>query len=206
MPDMRGGYRRRMDGMEWMASAMRAARAQLDVATHNLANAGSDGFRRMRSTLVLGTRGLIARAASTEDQGGIRETGRRFDLALLGAGAFAVDGGSTRAGAFVRDRDGWLRDGRGRRLHGMHGPLRVGADATIAADGSVRDGERVVDRLALPPGTSVRSGALEASNVDAIGETLAILRAQRAFETAQKTFVALDETRQKAVDDVGRLR
>ena len=70
----------------------------------------------------------------------------------------------------------------------------------------MRDGDRVVDRLALPAGTTVRSGALEASNVDAIGETLAILRAQRAFETAQKTFVAIDETRQKAVDDVGRLR
>jgi flagellar basal-body rod protein FlgF len=203
---MRGGYRRRMDGMDWMASAMRAARAQLDVATHNLANASSDGFRRLRSTLVLDRRGLVARAEPTGEQGGIRETGRRFDLALLGAGSFAVDGGSTRAGAFIRDRDGWLRDGAGRRLHGMHGPLRVSDGATIAADGLVREGELVVDRLSLPRGTTVRSGALEASNVDAIGETLAILRAQRAFETAQKTFVALDETRQKAVDDVGRLR
>jgi flagellar basal-body rod protein FlgF len=192
--------------MDWMASAMRAARAQLDVATHNLANVGSDGFRRVRSTLALTARGLVATAAPSAEQGGIRETGRRFDLALLGPGAFVVDGGYTRDGSFVRDRDGRLVDGRGRQLHGMHGPLRVSADATIAADGSVRDGDRVVDRLQLAPGTTVRSGALEASNVDAIGETLAILRAQRAFETAQKTFVALDETRQKAVDDVGRLR
>ena len=35
-----------MDGQHWMASAMRAARAQLDIATHNLANASTDGFRR----------------------------------------------------------------------------------------------------------------------------------------------------------------
>lgn len=195
-----------MDGMEWMASAMRAARAQLDTATHNLANASSDGFRRIRSTLALTGRGLAARESPSADQGGIRETGRRFDLALLGPGAFAVDGGSTRDGAFVRDRDGRLVDAHGRRLHGLHGPLRVSADAAVDADGTVRDGGAVVDRLPLPPGTTVRSGALEASNVDAIGETLAILSAQRAFETAQKTFVAIDETRQKAVDDVGRLR
>jgi flagellar basal body rod protein FlgG len=52
----------------------------------------------------------------------------------------------------------------------------------------------------------VRSGALESSNVDAIGETLAILNAQRSFETAQKTFVAIDATRDKAVNDVGRLK
>lgn len=45
---MCAGYARRMDGMDWMASAMRAARAQLDTATNNLANVGSDGFRRMR--------------------------------------------------------------------------------------------------------------------------------------------------------------
>jgi flagellar hook protein FlgE len=32
-----------MDGLDWTASAMRAARAQLDIATHNLANA-SDGY------------------------------------------------------------------------------------------------------------------------------------------------------------------
>ena len=33
-----------MDGMDWTASAMRAARAQLDIATHNLANASTDGY------------------------------------------------------------------------------------------------------------------------------------------------------------------
>ena len=169
-------------------------------------SARSVSTARVRSTLALTARGLVARTMPTAEQGGIRETGRRFDLALLGAGAFAVDGGQTRDGAFVRDRAGRLVDGHGRSLHGMRGLLQVSADATIAADGSVREGDRVVDRIPLAPGTTVRSGALEASNVDAIGETLAILRAQRAFETAQKTFGALDETRQKAVDDVGRLR
>lgn len=195
-----------MDGMQWMASAMRAARAQLETATHNLANVGSDGFRRVRATLVLDPNGLVERDVPSTEQGGIRTTGRPFDLALVGAGAFDVDGTATRNGAFARDRDGWIVDDRGRRLRGEHGPLRVSANATIASDGTVRDGDRVVDRLRLPHGTSVQSGALESSNVDAIGETLAILDAQRAFETAQKTFSAIDRMRQKAVDDVGRLQ
>ncbi len=189
-----------------MASAMRAAQAQLATATHNLANVTSDGFRRVRSSLALTERGLVATEAPTSVQGGIRETGRRFDLALLGPGAFAVGGTATRDGAFVRDRDGYLADDRGARLRGAHGSLRVSADATIELDGTVRDRGRLVDRLALPPGTTVRSGALESSNVDAIGETLAILNAQRAFETAQKTFVAIDTAREKAVNDVGRLK
>ena len=192
--------------MTWMASAMHAAQAQLETATHNLANVTSDGFRRVRSSLEMTDRGLVARESPTFAQGGIRETGRRFDLALLGPGAFSVGGGTTRDGAFVRDRAGFLVDATGRRLRGEHGPLRVSSEASIASDGTVTDGDRRVDRLPLPPGTTVRSGALEASNVDAIGESLAILTAQRSFETAQKTFVAIDETRDKAVNDVGRLK
>jgi flagellar basal body rod protein FlgG len=196
-----------MDGMHWMASAMHAAQAQLDTAAENLANVGSDGFRRVRSTLALTPQGLAARETTSFAQGGIHETGRRFDLALLGPGSFALEGGvSTRAGAFVRDRAGWLRDAVGRRLLGEHGPLRVSETATIGPDGAVREDERTVGRIALPPGTTLRSGALEASNVDAVGETLAILTAQRSFETAQKTFVAIDETRDKAVNDVVRLK
>ena len=192
--------------MQWMASAMRVARTQLETATHNLANVGSDAFRRVRSTLALTERGLVVHESTATEQGGLRETGRRFDLALLGPGTFTVDGGRSRDGAYTRQAGGWLIDGRGRRLHGSAGPLRVSAEAAIASDGTVRDGGRVIDRLALPAGTTVRSGALETSNADTIGETLAILNAQRAFETAQKTFSAIDETRRKAIDDVGRLR
>lgn len=190
----------------WMASAMRAARAQLETATHNLANAGSDGFRRARASVALTPRGLVASESQTYEQGGIRETGRRFDIALLGPGHFTVGGEATRNGAFVRDRNGWLTDNRGRLVMGERGAVRVSTGAAVAADGTIREGDRIVNRLRLPAGTSVRSGALESSNVDAIGETLAILTAQRTFETAQKTLVAIDETRQKAVNDVVRLK
>jgi flagellar basal-body rod protein FlgF len=195
-----------MDGMMWMASAMRAAQAQLDTAAHNLANVGSDGFRRTRAMVSLQPNGLAVRTGQTNEQGGIRETNRPFDLALIGPGSFRAGGEATRDGAFVRDRDGYLADEGGRRVWGTHGPIRLGARATFAADGTIRDGDRIDGRLALPTGTTVRSGALEASNVDAIGETLAILTSQRAFETAQKTFVAIDETREKSVNDVVRLK
>ena len=39
-----------------------------------------------------------------------------------------------------------------------------------------------------------------------IGETLAILTAQRAFETAEKTLSAIDAARQKAANDVARVQ
>jgi flagellar basal body rod protein FlgG len=193
--------------MTWMASAMRAAQAQLDTATHNLANVSSDGFRRLRAALTLTPAGLTVKESIDAAQGGIRETGRPLDLALLGPGAFRLTGGiATRDGAFFRNRDGLLADQQGRLLLGDHGPIAFPATATVDADGTIRDGTRAIARLPLPGGTTVRSGALEESSVDAIGETLAILTAQRAFETAQKTLVAIDQTREKAVNDVVRLK
>lgn len=202
-----------MNALDWMASAMRAARAQLDVAAHNLANVSSEGYRRAAADVMLTSGGLVTASRTTHEQGPVRTTGRAFDLALLGEGSFRVGdatsrGGTsaTRSGAFIRDRDGWLVDDRGRRLQGAHGSLRVSADAKIDSDGAVRDHGRVVDRIPLPAGTHVLAGALETSTVNAIGETLTILTAQRAFETAQKTLLAIDATREKAANDVLRVQ
>jgi flagellar basal-body rod protein FlgG len=192
--------------MQWMASAMQAARAQLETATNNLANVSSGGYRRATAQVRLTARGLVATQTRSFEQGALRHTGRAWDLALVGPGAFRVGGEATRNGAFVTGRDGFLTDDRGRRVLGTRGPIAVDAQTTIDADGSVRAHGRSVNRLALPPGTRVQTGALEASNVDAIGETLEILNAQRAFETAQKVLVAIDDTRQKAVNDVVRLK
>ncbi len=192
--------------MDWMGSAMRAAQAQLETATHNLANVASDGFRRIHSALTLTGHGLVVRESLDSAQGGIRETGRTLDLALLGPGSFRAGTVETRNGAFVRDRDGYLADQAGRRIQGVAGPIRLSESAVIAPDGTVREDGRLVGQLPLPRGTTVRSGALESSSVDAIGETLAVLTAQRAFETAQKTLVAIDQTREKAVNDVVRLK
>lgn len=205
------GYVPGMDGMDWMAGAMRAAQTQLLAATHNLANVGSDGFRRIRAAVELSDRGLRVRESVDPAQGGIRETGRPLDLALIGAGAFRTSAGPTRNGSFVRDRDGYLADRQGHRVSGVtgsrgEGPLPISLTATIGSDGSITDAGRVTGRIPLPPGTTVRSGALESSSVDAISETLAVLTAQRAFETAQKTLVAIDQTRDKAVNDVVRLK
>jgi flagellar basal body rod protein FlgG len=195
-----------MDGLDWTASAMRAARAQLDIATHNLANAATDGYRKSAAAVALTERGLTVASHATREQGAVRTTGRAFDLALLGDGAFRAGDTTTRSGAFTRDRAGLLVDDRGRTLHGAHGALRVSEHATIDRDGAVRDGGRVVDRIPLPAGTHVLAGALETSTVNPIGETLAILTAQRAFETAQKTLLAIDATRDKAANDVVRVR
>ena len=183
-----------MDGIEWTASAMRTARTRLEIAAQNLANASTDGFRRMIARVALTPGGLVTRRVVSHQQGALRHTGRALDLAIVGEGSFVVGGEPTRNGAFVRDARGFLADDRGARVQGVRGFVRVAPDGTL------------LDRIPLPYRSQIVSGALESPNVNAVGEMVGVLDAQRAFETAQKALGAIDETRAKAVNEVARLR
>lgn len=200
-----------MDGIGWAASAMAAATSRLDIAAGNLANAGSDGFRRHIAVGKLGPAGASVAALRSNEQGPLRRTGRPLDLALAGPGTLSVrtEQGAvahTRGGSFERDAAGVVRDGLGRALLGERGPLRVPAGASIEPDGSVMRGGKRLDRLPVPRGTTVQSGFLESSNVNAISEMIAVLGAQRSFESAQKVVSAIDATRQKAGNELARLK
>jgi flagellar basal body rod protein FlgG len=200
-----------MDGIGWAAGAMSAARARLDVAAENLANGSTDGYRKSTLRGFIDASGVHVRRSRDRMQGALRRTGRPFDFAITGPGAFRMRGAdgrvvSTRNGAFVRDRFGRLCDDSQRVLLGERGAIIVPAGATVRADGAiVRNGE-IVDRIPLAAGSSVQSGFLEASNVDAIGEMIDVLAAQRSFETAQKVLTAIDKTRESANTQVGSLR
>lgn len=193
-----------------MAQAMHAARTRLDVSASNLANVASGGFRRHVARVRLDGAGIRVSAAEDPKPGPLERTGRSLDLAVAGSGAFFV---RDRRGTVFAERSasfvvagGYLRDERGRALLAEGGPLRIDGAASFDARGVVRDGNgRAVDRLRLAPGTSVRSGFLERSNVDAVREMVDVLAAQRAFESAQKTLSAIDDTRAKAVNDLAKV-
>ena len=172
-----------MDGIDWASSAMVAARTRLDIATGNLANVSSDGFREIVARGRLTARGAEIVRVISREHGSLVHTGRPTDLAIVGEGAFRVRDAAgivteTRNGSFSRDRNGVLRDDAGRALVGTR----------------------------LAPGSSVRSGFLETANVNAIAEMVDVLAAQRSFESAEKVVAAIDGTRQKADDDVARIK
>ncbi len=189
---------------------MLAARTRLDIATDNLANAGTDGFRKHVARGRLTPYGVEVASSEPPVQGALRRTGRDFDFAIAGAGWFRVADGSTiretRDGAFVRERDGRLRDDAGRTLQGLRGPLAVPEGASVDERGRVVLGGRVVDRIALPEGSTLRAGFLEAANTDAVAEMVDVMAAQRSFESAEKVVATIDATRQKASSDVGTLK
>jgi len=201
----------RMDGIHLMATALQAAKARLDVSASNLANSSSDGFHKSLGRATLTRDGLIASQQVDATPGPLRRTGRALDLATAGDGGFSVrtPAGATltvRSRSLERDSGGHLVDDRGNVLLGRHGPIVAGATATIDARGIVRDAGTLIDRVATAPGTSLQSGFLEGRNVDSVREMVDVLSEQRAFETAQKTLAALDDERQKDVNDVVRIK
>jgi len=189
-----------MDGIELMAEAMSAAKAHLERSATNLANLSTHGFQRSVAHATLTAGGIVTSASVDATPGPLRHTGRAFDLAVAGRGAFFVSARSgepvaIRSASLVRDGAGHLRDERGRVLLGMHGAVVVAEDAMIDLP-SVR----------VQAGTALQSGFLEAANVDGIREMVEVLGAQRAFETAEQTLAAIDDVRSKAVNDLARIK
>jgi flagellar hook-basal body protein len=194
-----------MDGIAWAASAMIAARGRLEIATENLANVSTDGFRRIEARGSLTAFGVTLSRRASAAGGALRHTGRDLDFAIVGDGAFSVrdaDGRvtRTRAGAFVREADGTLHDARGRVVLGLRGALRVPSGATVDGQGRVVANGRVVDAVTLPPSSRLQNGFLEGPAVDAISEMIDVLAAERSFESAEKAVAAIDATRQKSAD------
>ncbi len=152
----------------WIAkTGMEGQQTKLDTVAHNLANVGTNGFKRggvvfedlmyqnlrpagsstsEQSQLPTGLQvGLGVRAAASTrnfGQGALTGTGNNLDLAIKGSGFFEVqmpDGstGYTRDGAFQVDAGGQIVTSAG---HPLRPGITVPAAATaitIAPDGTV---------------------------------------------------------------------
>jgi len=201
------------DGIGWATNAMMASYDRMEVADNNLANTNSRDFHAVLEKIIVTPKGLAAIHSISPESAGQRETGRDLDLAIDGPGQFRVSDPAngnaiteTRVGAFSRDREGFLVDPTGRRLLGDNGPIKVGLEAKIHADGSITDQGKTIAHLEIPHGSQVRSGYLETANVDTAKTMLEVIDAARSFETASKAVASIDATRQKMANEIGRLK
>ena len=145
---------------ETAISGLNAATTQLDIASNNIANVNTNGFKQSRaefSDIFTGSnlgvsslavsRGVRTAAINQQfDQGNIKSTNNNFDLAISGGGFFMLDddGGTvySRAGAFGVDRSGFRHQQRRPEADGLPGGLRrpAGRHAGAAADRHLRRG------------------------------------------------------------------
>lgn len=139
------------------ASVLSQSERRVEIAGQNIANMATSGYkRRVAFAGLLG--GSAAAAADTVPDlspAKLTMTGRPLDLAIAGAGFFAVNANGrtlyTRQGEFQRDADGRLVTGQGFPVQAVGGGdivLKSG-DVKVLEDGAVLDAGEAVAKLAL---------------------------------------------------------
>jgi flagellar basal-body rod protein FlgG len=174
-----------LEGLRTAAAGMQAQQQKLDAVANDLANANTNGYKRLRvgfSDLLYerGGRPTISNAAQlgtgtkamwsgrTFEQGGLKNTGVMTDIGLEGPGFMKVklaDGrdGLTRDGDLHVDEKGQLVTSSGARL-GVNIPAGTqDSQIAIAADGTVSAAGKPVGKIAL---VNVRSP----QNLESVGD------------------------------------
>ena len=124
-------------------TGLSAVNEQLNTISHNIANAGTTGFKSSRTEFgsiyadsqAMGVE-VMGTTQSISQGGSLATTGRSLDLAISGGGFFVTRSNNgevnyTRAGVFGADKDNAIVNAAGMRLQGYPvdaaGVLQVGA-------------------------------------------------------------------------------
>ena len=167
--------------------------------------------------------------------GALAPTGRSMDVAIEGRGFLTVETprgvAYTRNGHLVRRADGALATDEGDAVLGNSGRRQLGqGEIAIDADGTVREGPRVIGTLAVvdfPPGTTFdrdggsrfrtrteaesidkplfTSGSLEQSNVAIVERVAELSDVSRNYQTLLKAVsVLMNDVDRGAITELGR--
>ena len=143
------------NGLSSAAAALRYWERRQEIASNNLANVSTDGFKGERVfAKMLGDAMPAAQTATDTTAGSFRETHDPLDVALQGNGYLVVDTPNgerfTRGGSLGLDNQRRLVDGSGHPVLGQTGAITVpNGSVTIDAGGTLAVDGKIVDRLRL---------------------------------------------------------
>jgi flagellar basal-body rod protein FlgF len=233
------------------ASGLRSRMESLEMLANNVANASTGGYKSDKEFYSLyvapeaagdasPTMPLVEKPWIDMSQGTLQTTGAPLDVALSGRGFFSVDGPSgtlyTRNGEFRLGPDGTLVTSDGYPVRGAAGsPLTLSSASPveIASDGSVSQGGKAIDRIAVvdfagsdalakqgnnyfraadpsaaaapASGTLVQQGKLEASNAGNADSAVRLVGVMRQFEMLQKAASLAGEMNRQAIEQVAKV-
>jgi len=165
--------------------------------------------------LTFGTR--VDSVVTDLTPGPLRDTGQPLDFAVEGDGYFGVQTPQgvryTRNGQFAVSPQGTLVTALGAQVLGQNGqPVRVGPGGKVNAaqiglftlTGVRKVGDSLLQGTVGGRGQGVvKQGALEGSNTDPTHAMVDMIASYRNFESGQKVIQAIDQTLQKAANQVG---
>ncbi len=238
-------------GLYVAAEGMAARQKAQDAIANNLANLNTTGFKADRPVFetvyerqlyrVQGAQsqpigalsaGAILRELYTDFRpGALITTGNPLDLAIDGAGFFAVQTPQgvryTRNGAFQLNAQGVLTTREGYPVLGANNqPIQIPRTAAIqiGENGAILSNGAQVGQVLIVQGNLAKDpdgyfvgaaqpvanprvavGALEASNVNMVREMVSMIELIRAYETHQKAIHAHDETLGRAINELAKL-
>jgi flagellar basal-body rod protein FlgF len=143
--------------------AAQTMQKRLDVIANNMANANTTGFKK--DDVHFSNFLEQATYTTSREQGPIKDTDGKLDIALEGEGFLRVNSGQeilyTRAGNLTVNADKTLVTQNGWPVLGKNGPIKIEEPSTvrIEPDGQVFDKEQKVDSLDLvqfPPQTNLQ--------------------------------------------------
>ncbi|MGJ0237232.1 flagellar hook-basal body protein [Novosphingobium fluoreni] len=131
-------------------SGLKNAQTDLNVISHNIANAETNGFKKSRvefADIVAGSsftnpkqqQGIGSAVDSITQNfsiGPVEQTGSALDVAITGDGFFSIKSPTgqtmfTRNGSFAVDEQGYINDGTGNRLQAFAGTATTGTPGDV---------------------------------------------------------------------------
>lgn len=195
-------------GLYTAFSGLRAEMTALDMASHNLANVNTVGFKEGRSFFTLlnqtlndpdssqvgaavNSQVVLAEGALNESDGSLLATGRDLDIALAGSGYLTVQTPRgmryTRDGGLAIGKQDFLTTRDGYAVLGENGPIQLGqGKVRIDEQGSVYLDGNLVDRLKLvtfndPRALQREGAALMAPVIDKMKAVPAQLQVRQGY-------------------------
>jgi flagellar basal-body rod protein FlgF len=155
------------NGLSSAASALRYWERRQEIASNNLANASTDGFKAERVfAKMLGDATPVAMTSTDTQAGSVRQTGNPLDVAIKGDGFLVVDTPNgerfSRGGSLQVDTQRRLVDGSGHAVLGAKGPITLPeGDIAIDAKGAITVDGKAVDTLRMERAGDAKSLAHE---------------------------------------------
>lgn len=212
-----------------LADHLKSCRNRYMVMASNMANSGTDGFKKN----ITVQRGMFSGTIIDTSQGAISETSNPLDLAVTGGCFFAVrtERGDrfTTCGSFTLDEKRRLVTKRGELVLDNAGkPITIKGEPVITDDGNVYSGKEKVAKIAvvkpedrydmisekesflkfnpipaLKGEFTIKSGYLEKSNVDPLREMTAGIEILRDFELTQRILKINQTIAEKCAVEIG---
>lgn len=154
--------------MSTALSGLRAARAEIEATSNNIANVSAVGFKRQNVEFNALLEGTTTNGVRNDfDQGSLTETGKPLDIAITGTGFFAIKGSLdapgaqffTRAGSFELNNENYLVNSAGQFVMGF-----------ASVDGAIPDPLGELTALQLLDATANPALTIDSVQVDTNGK------------------------------------